>query len=161
MGLARGHHTHRSSTGWQQGRRPLVNDPLGKPFHSSRGGGEWQPRWPSKSEEATAVQHSARQCTPGTRQTGSTPPPPYVTFTRKLPKGCVTGALGSILKQPLGSVAWRGGCAASVLWAAPLCRVTARGGENKGVGAKITSGESGGPSPLPHGHKMTWPVLSP
>ena len=86
---------------------------------------------------------------------------PTTPRSRKLPKGCVTGALGSRLKQPLGSVAWHGGRAASVLWAVPPCGVTAGGGENKGVGAKITSGEPRGPSPLPHGHEMTWPVLSP
>ena len=77
------------------------------------------------------------KCTQGTIRHGS----------RKLPKGRVTGALGSRLKQPLGSVAWRGGRAASVLWAAPPCGVTAGDGENKGVGAKITSGEPRGPSP--------------
>ena len=38
---------------------------------------------------------------------------------------------------------------ASVLWAVPPCGVTAGGGENKGVGAKITSGEPRRPLPPP------------
>ena len=38
---------------------------------------------------------------------------------------------------------------------------SARGGENGQGQAEITSGETRGPSPLPHGHELTWPVSSP
>ena len=34
-------------------------------------------------------------------------------------------------------------------------------GENGRGQAEITSGETRGPSPLPHGHESTWPVSSP
>ena len=36
---------------------------------------------------------------------------------------------------------------------------SARGGENGRGQAEITSGETRGPSPLPHGHESTWPVF--
>ena len=38
---------------------------------------------------------------------------------------------------------------------------SARGGENGRGQAEITSGETRGPSPVPHGHELTWPVSSP
>ena len=38
---------------------------------------------------------------------------------------------------------------------------SARGGKNGRGQAEIASGETRGPSPLPHGHESTWPVLSP
>ena len=66
---------------------------------------------------------------------------------RKLPKGRVTGALGSRLKQPLSSVAWCGGRAASVLWGGPAVRCDSRGWGKLGLWAKRTSGEPRGPSP--------------